>query len=195
ICFCYGPETSKPIFGVSPEGIDLLDRLLSFDPRQRSTAEEALTHPFLDHYHSPEEPIAERPCYFKMRDCQQAMNNYEMALSIRAKYYPLPASSCASLFVNIGEVLRCVDDIDNALKFYQRSLQAWSPTASAYHPYTATFYNNMGLACEANENYEFALQNYQKALDLQPKFLSLTHSDLAITFNNIGTHYYRKKKL
>ncbi|CAF2771898.1 unnamed protein product [Rotaria sp. Silwood2] len=60
ICFCYGPETSKPIFGVSSEGIDLLDRLLSFDPRQRSTAEEALTHPFLDHYHSPEEPIAER---------------------------------------------------------------------------------------------------------------------------------------
>ncbi|CAF2824148.1 unnamed protein product [Rotaria sp. Silwood2] len=40
--FKYDPLTEKPISGVSPEGIDFLDRLLSFDPRRRPTAEEAL---------------------------------------------------------------------------------------------------------------------------------------------------------
>ncbi|CAF4002793.1 unnamed protein product [Rotaria sp. Silwood2] len=58
--FKYDPLTETIISGVSPEGIDLLDRLLSFDPRQRPTAEEALSHPFLELYHDPmEEPTIE----------------------------------------------------------------------------------------------------------------------------------------
>ncbi|CAF3895220.1 unnamed protein product, partial [Rotaria sp. Silwood2] len=58
--FKYDPLTETIISGVSPEGIDLLDRLLSFDPRKRSTAEEALGHPFLEFYHDPtDEPTIE----------------------------------------------------------------------------------------------------------------------------------------
>ncbi|CAF4521011.1 unnamed protein product [Rotaria sp. Silwood1] len=58
--FKYDPLTQNPISGVSPEGVDLLDRLLSFDPRQRPTAEQALSHRFLEFYHDPiEEPTIE----------------------------------------------------------------------------------------------------------------------------------------
>ncbi|CAF4416098.1 unnamed protein product, partial [Adineta steineri] len=32
---------ADPVSGVSQQGIDLLDRLLTFDPRRRPTAEEA----------------------------------------------------------------------------------------------------------------------------------------------------------
>ncbi|CAM4896127.1 unnamed protein product [Rotaria socialis] len=49
----YGSKTPVPISGVSPKGIDLLERLLSFDPRQRPTVEEALAHPFLENLHDP----------------------------------------------------------------------------------------------------------------------------------------------
>ncbi|CAF1560430.1 unnamed protein product, partial [Rotaria sordida] len=49
----YDPETRTPTSGVSPDGIDFLDRLLSFDHRTRPTAEEALAHPFLEILHDP----------------------------------------------------------------------------------------------------------------------------------------------
>lgn len=46
--------------GTSPEGIDLLRRMLRFDPRGRITAEQALAHPYLRTYHDPrDEPSGE----------------------------------------------------------------------------------------------------------------------------------------
>lgn len=39
--------------------LDLLDRLLAFNPVKRITTEEALRHPYLEPYHDPQdEPIA-----------------------------------------------------------------------------------------------------------------------------------------
>ncbi|CAO3606941.1 unnamed protein product [Mucor fragilis] len=45
--------------GQDPQAIDLLEKMLTFDPRQRITAEEALSHPYLAPYHDPtDEPSA-----------------------------------------------------------------------------------------------------------------------------------------
>lgn len=41
--------------GVNPLGVDLLRRMLAFDPRQRITAAEALRHPYLAAYHDPQD--------------------------------------------------------------------------------------------------------------------------------------------
>lgn len=50
-----------------PRALDLLDRLLSFNPTTRVTVEEALAHPYFDQYYDPEdEPIAEHPFEFEM---------------------------------------------------------------------------------------------------------------------------------
>ncbi|CAF2972749.1 unnamed protein product [Rotaria sp. Silwood2] len=80
--FQYDSTGETPISGVSPQGkfqikevrikinfipfcflitgIDLLDKLLSFDHRDRPTTEKALTHEFLDQHHNPtEEPTME----------------------------------------------------------------------------------------------------------------------------------------
>jgi len=38
-----------------PEAIDLLDRMLAFDPGKRCTVDEALRHPYLASLHDPEE--------------------------------------------------------------------------------------------------------------------------------------------
>ncbi|KAK6462794.1 serine/threonine protein kinase [Scheffersomyces coipomensis] len=54
------PSRRKKHFGknISPAGIDLLERLLVFDPSKRITAETALTHPFLKNYSDPtDEPV------------------------------------------------------------------------------------------------------------------------------------------
>lgn len=38
-----------------PDGIDMLKKLLQFNPDKRLTAEQALKHPFVARFHNPEE--------------------------------------------------------------------------------------------------------------------------------------------
>jgi len=46
--------------------LDLLDKLLSFNPMIRITVEESLAHPFLREYYDPsDEPVAEKPFQFE----------------------------------------------------------------------------------------------------------------------------------
>jgi p38 MAP kinase len=53
----YIQGSKTPVSGISPQGIALLDRLLSFDHRTRPTAIEALSDPYFEHLHDPmEEP-------------------------------------------------------------------------------------------------------------------------------------------
>lgn len=42
---------------IDPDALDLLQRLLTFNPRHRYTAEEALEHPYLKDFHDLEEEI------------------------------------------------------------------------------------------------------------------------------------------
>eukprot|EP00656_Telonema_subtile_P015566 TRINITY_DN1817_c0_g1_i3.p1 TRINITY_DN1817_c0_g1~~TRINITY_DN1817_c0_g1_i3.p1 ORF type:complete len:425 (-),score=135.18 TRINITY_DN1817_c0_g1_i3:176-1450(-) len=45
----------------TPDAVDLLDKMLQFDPRKRITVSEALAHPYLATYHDPEnEPVSSR---------------------------------------------------------------------------------------------------------------------------------------
>ncbi|EIE81061.1 mitogen-activated protein kinase HOG1 [Rhizopus delemar RA 99-880] len=50
---------SQRFVGQDPQAVDLLEKMLSFDPSKRITAEEALSHPYLAPYHDPtDEPVS-----------------------------------------------------------------------------------------------------------------------------------------
>ena len=47
--------------------LDLLGKLLSFNPLTRMTVEEALAHPSMEEYYDPtDEPVAEKPFQFEV---------------------------------------------------------------------------------------------------------------------------------
>lgn len=49
------------------KALDLLDKMLAFNPDNRITVEEALKHPYLELYYDPlDEPVAEEPFTFEM---------------------------------------------------------------------------------------------------------------------------------
>ncbi|KAH7699191.1 MAPK protein [Aphelenchoides avenae] len=50
-----------------PGALDLLDRMLTFNPHKRISVDDALAHPYLAPYHDPnDEPICEKPFTFEM---------------------------------------------------------------------------------------------------------------------------------
>ncbi|GMF63680.1 unnamed protein product [[Candida] boidinii] len=45
----------------NPQAVDLLEKLLTFNPKKRLTVEQALEHPYVSFYHEPnDEPIADK---------------------------------------------------------------------------------------------------------------------------------------
>ncbi|RVE69322.1 hypothetical protein OJAV_G00076790 [Oryzias javanicus] len=50
-----------------PKALDLLGRMLTFNPVKRISVEDALAHPYLEQYYDPnDEPVAEEPFTFSM---------------------------------------------------------------------------------------------------------------------------------
>jgi serine/threonine protein kinase len=60
-------DFSKKFSDANPLALDLLNRLLTFDPLKRITVEEALAHPYLADFHDPEEePLCEQKFLFSL---------------------------------------------------------------------------------------------------------------------------------
>uniref|UniRef100_A0A8D3DNG8 Mitogen-activated protein kinase n=1 Tax=Scophthalmus maximus TaxID=52904 RepID=A0A8D3DNG8_SCOMX len=57
----------KLFFKADSKALDLLGRMLTFNPIKRISVEEALAHPYLEQYYDPtDEPVAEEPFTFSM---------------------------------------------------------------------------------------------------------------------------------
>jgi mitogen-activated protein kinase 1/3 len=68
---CLKPRIKQPFIRLYPQidknALDLLDRLLTFDPNKRIDVCDALAHPYLkQHYDPNDEPIATDPFTFEM---------------------------------------------------------------------------------------------------------------------------------
>jgi p38 MAP kinase len=61
-----------------PQAIDLLEKMLVFDPRKRITATEALAHPYLSPYHDPsDEPAAPEKFDWSFNDADLPIDTWK----------------------------------------------------------------------------------------------------------------------
>ncbi|XP_019170354.1 PREDICTED: mitogen-activated protein kinase homolog MMK2-like [Ipomoea nil] len=77
---------------MSPLAIDLLEKMLVFDPNRRITVDEALSHPFLSSLHDiNDEPICPRPFWFDFEEPSFNEENIkELIWKESVKFYPNP---------------------------------------------------------------------------------------------------------
>jgi mitogen-activated protein kinase 1/3 len=70
--------------------LDLLDKMLTFNPNKRITVEDALAHPYLEQYYDPaDEPTAERPFTFQQEfDDLPKEELKEMIFQVSGLNYP-----------------------------------------------------------------------------------------------------------
>lgn len=64
-----------------PEAIDLLEKMLMFDPRKRIKASEALAHPYLAPYHDPtDEPVAAEKFDWSFNDVDLPVDTWKVMM-------------------------------------------------------------------------------------------------------------------
>ncbi len=72
---------SERFKGVDPDAIDLLSKMLVFDPKKRITAAEALEHKYLAPYHDPtDEPIAEERFDWSFNDADLPVETWKIMM-------------------------------------------------------------------------------------------------------------------
>jgi tetratricopeptide (TPR) repeat protein len=81
-------------------------------------------------------------------------------------------------------------EYEEAITFYEKSLEIYKKTLPPNHPNLAKCYGNIGLVYYSMGEYSKALSYYEKDLEISQQSLPSNHPDLAASYMNIGSVYY-----
>ncbi|CAF4222907.1 unnamed protein product, partial [Rotaria sordida] len=89
----------------------------------------------------------------------------------------------------LGVIKNDLGQYNEAIKFYQKSLDIEEKTLPPNHPDLATSYNNIGSVYNKMGEYSKALSSHEKSLAINKIAHPPNHPNLATSYNNIGSVY------
>jgi tetratricopeptide (TPR) repeat protein len=115
---------------------------------------------------------------------KKAQQVYEILLEQATK-----ESEKGSIYCLLGLAKYNQGEYQEAIRFYEKSIEIYKKTLPLNHLNLAASYNNIGLVYDSMGEYSKALSYYEKALEISQKSLPPNHPSLASSYNNIGLVY------
>ncbi|CAF3648275.1 unnamed protein product [Adineta steineri] len=122
---------------------------------------------------------------------QEALNLYEISLTIKNKILPPNDPDLASCYNNIGAVHNNMANYPAALASFEKAAEIGQKSLflNFYNLDLAMFFNNIGNVHTNMCNYPEALSSYEKALEIGRRSLLPCPYSLASSYDNIGAMY------
>jgi tetratricopeptide (TPR) repeat protein len=98
-------------------------------------------------------------------------------------------SEKAPIYNQLGRVKHNQGEYQEAITFYEKSIEIKEKTLPPNHPKLAHSYNNISIVYQKMGDYSKALSYYEKDLEIQQQSLPPNHPKLAASYNNIGVLY------
>ncbi|CAF3884087.1 unnamed protein product [Rotaria sordida] len=90
----------------------------------------------------------------------------------------------------LGMITSDLGQYNEAIEFYQKSLDIKEKTLPPNHLHLASSYNNIGMVYYNMGEYSKALSSYERSLEICKIALPPNHPHIATSYNNIGMVYY-----
>ncbi|CAF0715213.1 unnamed protein product [Adineta steineri] len=117
----------------------------------------------------------------KMGQFNKAQEVYEVLL-----YQTTNDNDKGPIYHQLGSIKRNQGEYQEALTYYEKSLDIDQKILHSNHPDLASSYVGIGIVYDSMGNYQRALFYYEKALEIQQQTLPPNHPDLASSYGSIG---------
>jgi tetratricopeptide (TPR) repeat protein len=121
---------------------------------------------------------------YKMGEFQKSQQVYEVMLEQTSN-----ESEKGNVYCQLGSAKKDQGEYEEAIAYYEKSLEIDKKTLPPNHLNLAHSYNNIGLAYYNMGEYSKALSSHENALEIRQQSLPPNHPDLAASYNNIGIVY------
>jgi tetratricopeptide (TPR) repeat protein len=99
-------------------------------------------------------------------------------------------SEKAAIYHQIASAKDGQGEYEEAITFYEKSLEIKQKTLPPNHLSFADTYNDIGAVYDSMSDYPKALSYYEKALEIKKQSLPPSHPNLTSSYNNIGVLYH-----
>ena len=99
----------------------------------------------------------------------------------------------AAIYHQLGAIKTYVGQHDEAIRFYEKSLEINTQLRSPNDPYLAICYHNIGYVYFKMGEYSKAVLCHKKCLHIQQQSLPSNHPHFALSYYNIGSDHYNMR--
>ena len=117
---------------------------------------------------------------------QEASTHHTRALEIRERRLGPDHPYVGSSVLNLGNLSRELNDVDEAERMYTRALQIFTRSYGSDHPTTTVARANLGALAIDRKQFDRAAQILQEVVDARIQQLGPGHPEVATAYNNLG---------